>query len=174
MKELELERIFLPKKLPDDLRQARQRTIDDLYIPVSEPHPIVRIRSAEGKYEITKKVTSPTDPSVRTEETIPLSEDEYRALSAVVGKRLIKTRYYYERDGRVYEFGVYAGDLAGLVLIDVEFSSLDEVSQFQPPDFLGQEVTGKKFLRGGELAGKSYADIEKNLSELGYTQLSVV
>lgn len=174
MKELELERIFLPTKLPDDLRQARQRTIDDLYIPVNEPHPIVRVRASGGTYEITKKVTSPTDPSVRTEETIPLSEDEYRALSAVVGKRLIKTRYYYERDGRIYEFGVYAGDLAGLVLIDVEFSSLDEVFQFQPPDFLGQEVTGKKFLRGGELAGKAYSDLEEKLSALGYSPINVI
>ena len=172
MKEQELERTFLPAALPDDLSESRHRTIDDLYIPDSEPHPIVRVRAADGAYEITKKVTSPTDSSVRTEETIPLSESEYRALSSISGKRLIKTRYYYERDGREYEFGVYGGDLQGLVLIDVEFATLEEVSKFQPPDFLGQEVTGKKFLRGGELAGKSYVDIEAGLTELGYQKIT--
>lgn len=171
MKELELERIFLPRTLPADLREARHRTIDDIYVPLAEPHPIVRIRAADDKFEITKKVTSPTDNSVRTEETIPLSESEYRALATVAGKRLIKTRYYYERDGREYEFGVYGGDLAGLVLIDVEFASLEEVSSFQPPDFLGQEVTNEKFLRGGELAGKKYADLESKLTALGYTPI---
>lgn len=172
MKEQELERVFLPRALPQDLFESRHRTIDDLYIPATEAHPIVRIRAVEGKYEITKKVTSPTDDSVRTEETIPLSESEYQALMQVPGKRLIKTRYYYERDGRQYEFGVYSGDLQGLVLIDVEFATPEEVTQFQPPDFLGQEVSHEKYLRGGELAGKKYTDIEENLKKLNYQKFA--
>lgn len=173
MIEQELERTFLPSALPSDLTQSRHRTINDLYIPVSEQHPIVRLRMADGKYEITKKFTLQEDSSIRTEETISLSESEYQALVAVNGKRLIKTRYYYSRDGRKFEFGVYEGDLAGLVLIDVEFKSLDEMKSFQPPNFLGRDVTGLKFLRGGELAGKRYADIEQELKRLSYAKLDV-
>lgn len=175
MKELELERIFLPRALPEDLHEARHRTIDDLYVPLTEPHPVIRIRAADGKYELTKKsLPLKGNNTARTEETISLSESEYRAFSSISGKRLIKTRYYYEKNGREYEFGVYGGDLEGLVLIDVEFASLEEVAQFQPPDFLGQEVTDIKFLRGGELAGKSYSDIEARLTELGYSRITVL
>lgn len=172
MKEQELERIFLPRTLPADLFESKHRTIDDCYVPVSEPHPVIRIRATDAKYELTKKsLPQEGNNTIRIEETIPLTESEYEAFTAVPGKRLIKTRYYYERDGHEYEFGVYGGDLKGLVLIDVEFASHEAVAAFEPPDFLGQEVTNVKFLRGGELAGKKYSDIEAKLVTLGYTKL---
>lgn len=174
MKEIELERTFLPIEIPAGVSMARHRTIDDLYIPESAEHPIVRIRKSEGKFEITKKVTLATDKSVRTEETIPLSEEEYAALATVPGKRLVKTRYYYEEGGVRYEFGVYAGGLEGLVLVDIEFRSSEEASQFLPPAFLGKEVTAESFTRGGQLAGKRFEDIAEQLQVLGYNPLTVL
>jgi CYTH domain-containing protein len=40
------------------------------------------------------------------------------------------------------ELDVYEADLEGLKVAEVEFPSEDEAGNFQPPDWIGEEVTG--------------------------------
>jgi CYTH domain-containing protein len=56
---------------------------------------------------------------------------------------VVKTRYLVPvGDGLTAEVDVYEGDLGGLVTAEVEFPSEEASSAFDPPGWLGREVTG--------------------------------
>ena len=50
-----------------------------------------------------------------------------------------------------------------MVVIDFEFTSIEEKDNFRIPDFCLVEVTDEEFLAGGMLCGKYYEDLEENL-----------
>ena len=160
----EFELTYLAGTLPADLWKSPKKEILDIYIPSSGGHPDLRIRKSGTKYEITKKQpVKDGDSSHQLETTIPLTPEEYKELSTLPGKRVSKTRYYYSYEGRTYEVDVFDGKLAGLVVIDVEFTSAEEKARFTPPPFCFKEITQELFIAGGVLAGKSYADIAGEL-----------
>jgi len=172
MRELELEKTFLAKFLPPGLEKSRKDDLLDVYVPATAHHPVLRIRKKGGKLEITKKQPAKDgDASEQHEHTIPLTEAEFDALSKIDGKRLHKHRYYYEWNGRTAEVDVFQDDLAGLVLVDFEFSSPEEKAAFEAPDFCLADVTQETFLAGGMLCGKKYTDIENDLKKFGYTKI---
>ena len=112
------------------------------------------------------------DMSHQEEQTIVLTEKEFLELSNTDGKKIHKTRYDYDYNGRKAEIGVFQGDLKGLVLVDFEFDSVEEKDDFGIPDFCLAEVTQELFAAGGMLCGKSYEDIAKHLEGLGYRKIS--
>ena len=69
------------------------------------------------------------------------------------------------------EIDIFQDKLAGLVIADFEFQTDEEMASFKMPSFCLAEVTGEEFPAGGMLAGKSYKDIEKDLSRFGYRKL---
>ncbi|MDO8664271.1 MAG: hypothetical protein Q7K44_01845 [Candidatus Liptonbacteria bacterium] len=168
----ELELTYLAKKLPSGLKNVRSKDMLDIYIPSSGKHPTLRIRKIGERSEITKKQPlKEGDASRQLETTIPLTKEEYAELSRPAGKRVEKTRYYYEELGVNYEIDIFRGGLKGLVLVDVEFDSLEKKATFVAPSWCLVEVTQEEFIAGGMLCGKSYADIESNLRKLGYNKL---
>lgn len=172
MKEIELERTFLAKELPPNLVASPQKKMLDIYLPASAAHPTLRIRKIGDTIQITKKEpVTVDDRTILEENTIPLREDEYEELSQLPGKRVQKARYYYTENGRVYEIGVFEEDLKGLVLIDVEFKSIEEMRAFTPPAWILAELKETDFLAGGALCGKKYSDIENKLAEYGYSRI---
>lgn len=165
----ELERTYLLKNIPDGFREAPRKEILDIYIPTSAPHPVIRIRKVGDRKEITKKVPNNAhDASDQTETTIPLSDDEYAALAALPGKRVHKNRYYLDRGGRTHEIDVFQGALKGLVLVDVEFASVEEKNDFAMPDFCLAEVTQEDWCAGGILCGLRYEDLAPALERFKY------
>ncbi|NTW30452.1 MAG: CYTH domain-containing protein [Candidatus Moranbacteria bacterium] len=169
---IELERTYLAKYLPDGLSTCPSREMLDMYLPVSSRHPVLRIRKNGEKLEMTKK--SPVvdgDSSKQEEQTIRLSREEFVALVGIEGKRVGKTRYLYEIDGRTAEVDVFVGALSGLVLVDFEFETEAEKDAFPIPEFCLAEVTQEEFIAGGFLAGKSYDDIAPGLARFGYERI---
>ena len=62
------------------------------------------------------------------------------------GRRIDKTRYRVALDdplADVAEVDLYAGELAGLCVVEVEFGSETEAAAFVPPDWFGRELTGE-------------------------------
>ncbi len=170
----EFELTYLVKILPVDIKVASHQDIIDIYIPASVEHPTFRIRKNGNKREITKKEPiHGQDSSHQLETTIPLSEDEFQELNNLAGKRIYKTRYFYNENGVNYEIDVFRGGLEGLVLVDVEFNSLAEKGNFVPPSWCLVEVTQEKFIAGGMLCGKRYDDIRDNLEGFGYKKLRI-
>lgn len=171
----ELERTYLAKEFPENLALFPAEEIVDVYLPSISVHPVLRIRRHGDIYEITKKrPISRSDSSRQIEETISLDKDEYKELITLRGKRLIKTRYYYKQNGVDFEIDVFQESLTGLVLVDVEFSSVEERNNFVKPPFCLADVTQENFIAGGMLCGKAYDDIEDDLNRLGYRKLSLL
>jgi len=168
----EIELTYLLKGLPPGIENASKREMLDIYIPAAAEHPTLRIRRSGDKCEITKKEPiHGNDSSHQLETTIPLSKEEFEEFNQLSGKRVRKTRYDYYENGIHYEIDVFRDDLAGLVLVDVEFSSLEEKKIFIPPEWCLVEVTQEKFLAGGMVCGKHYADIKTQLDRFGYKRI---
>lgn len=171
--ELELEKTYLLKKLPDRLKNCKFTEIIDIYIPASVVHPNMRIRKKGEKIELTKKVPINNDASKQTEHTIPLSEKEFEALLTVPGKKVRKLRYYFPVNKLIAEIDVFQDALSGLVLADFEFTNPEEQAKFEAPDFCLIEITQEEFIAGGYLAGKTYMDIECDLNRFNFKPLKL-
>ena len=172
---IEIEKTFLAKYLPADLKNFPSKEMLDIYVGTEMPHPDLRIRKNGDKYEFTRKSPiSESDVSVQKETTIPLSKNEFDDLSFTRGKKIQKTRHLYKLGtGEIAEIDVFSGDLAGLVVVDIEFSSENGKNDFPMPDFCLVEVTQEDFIAGGMLAGKKYADIEYSLNKFGYQKITL-
>jgi CYTH domain-containing protein len=168
--ELEFELTFLASSVPGAVRSARPNRLVDVYFPVNmDVHPRVRLRQKGDRYEFTKKTPAQEgDASQHVEQSVALTAAEFADLAASSGRRIEKDRYQVDLDGRAAEVDVFRGDLEGLVLIDFEFDSHDELGEFVAPACCGPDVTQEDFIAGGLLAGRSYADIQPELHRLGY------
>ncbi|HEY4524078.1 MAG TPA: CYTH domain-containing protein [Candidatus Paceibacterota bacterium] len=170
----ELELTYLAKELPKNLSSSPSKEMLDIYVPSTSTHPGLRIRRRGDVFEITKKrPVSDGDASRQFEETIVLTKEEYDELSFVKGKRIAKTRYYYKEGDTDFEVDVFGGGLTGLVLVDVEFSSIKKKNVFSIPSFCLADVTQEHFVAGGMLCGKTYKDIQNDLNRFGYKKLSL-
>ena len=57
---------------------------------------------------------------------------------------MVKTRHLIEHGRHKIELDVYAGELEGLLVAEVEFPDQASAEQFEPPDWFGDEVTGDR------------------------------
>jgi adenylate cyclase len=133
----EIERKFrvahLPKCLGDGtaLRQA--------YVAV-EGDVEVRVRSDGTHHVLTVKGGAGLE---RDEVEVAIDPAEFADLWRLAGDRhLEKTRHRVDLDGVTAELDLYAGALAGLAVVEVEFASRQEAEAFDPPDWFGAELTG--------------------------------
>ena len=137
---LEIERKFLIRKLPDDLASHEHTEISQGYIVSMDDGLQVRLRKSGDKYSLTYKRGV---GNVREEREIALTYEQFNALwPATEGKRLAKTRSKIPFGDRVVEIDVYHGKHEGLVVAEVEFDEEGAAKNFQPPDWLGADVTG--------------------------------
>lgn len=160
---LEIEKTYLVKKNPDNLSDYKGHQIKQGYIS-STPSPL-RIRQNDNKFELTKKLpVKEGDFSSHEEINIPLTEYEFNKLWPLVEKYLEKTRYYLPLENNlIAEVNVYKGDLEGLVMVEVEFTSQKEMELFNPPIWFGKDVTQEDFSANSFLAGKTFTEIKKYL-----------
>ncbi len=170
---IELEKTYLVKKFPENLKNSKFKEIMDVYLPKNSNHPKLRLRKNEDIFELTKKEwINSNDASRQNEQTIILSEKEFNSLNNQLdGKRIYKIRYYYNYNGQTAEFDIFQDELSGLALVDFEFDSINKKDNFPMPDFCLEEVTQEIFIAGGMICGKSYLDIENNLKKFNYQKL---
>ncbi len=106
--------------------------------------PVIRVRKSENedgcRYILTVKGKGLT---AHEEIEWELSKESYERLAAKREGRLIeKTRYLLPlADGHTAELDFFEGELAGLVLAEVEFKSFEDMEQFVKPSFFGKDVT---------------------------------
>ena len=174
MEEIEIERTFLVQTLPHDLKEHPYKVLFDIYLPSTSRHPNLRLRQKGDSFEMTKKLfIDENDHSEQKEMTIPLSKEEFDELATIPGKRVKKLRYMYPYKGVIAEIDVFQDALAGLVVVDFEFKTSEDKRAFAMADWCLIDVTQEEFIAGGMLCGKSYADIEKRLTDLGYSKIMV-
>lgn len=172
MTEIELEKTYLIKYLPEGFDISTSKEIKDIYIPKEIEHSILRIKQKGDKYEITKKQPiQGLDSSEQYEHTISLTKEEFSALEQIQGRKVRKIRHYYNHKGIQAEIDVFQDDLLGLVLVDFEFVEKADKDNFEMPEFCLIDITQDKYFAGGVLCGKKYADIENHLNELNYKKI---
>lgn len=134
---MEIERKFLVTSLPDDLEAFPYRTIEQGYLCTD---PVIRIRRDNNKYELTYKSKGFMS---RQEYNLPLTEESYSHLLSKVDGRLIrKTRYMIPLENSLtIELDIFDGDLAPLILAEVEFQDEASALSFTPPAWFGEDVT---------------------------------
>ena len=134
---MEIERKYLIHTLPDHLEDYPHRTLEQAYLCTE---PVVRVRRDDNDYILTYKSKG---LMVREEYKLPLTEEAYRHLLVKADGRIItKERYCIPYgDHLTVELDVFDGDLAPLLLAEVEFASEEEANAFTPPAWFGEDVT---------------------------------
>ena len=134
---MEIERKYLIHTLPDHLEDYPHRTLEQAYLCTE---PVVRVRRDDNDYILTYKSKG---LMVREEYNLPLTEEAYRHLLVKADGRIItKERYCIPYgDHLTVERDVFDGDLAPLLLAEVEFASEEEANAFTPPAWFGEDVT---------------------------------
>jgi len=156
--ELEIERKYLLHDLPTDLDTDNGKDIQQGYLCLEEGRH-VRVRTKGSKFFLTVKIG---EGIVRTEHEVEISKQQFDALwPATEGRRLEKVRYIYPLDQYEMEIDVYAGELAPLVVAEVEFPSLKSSERFVPPVFVSEEVSGNPLFINIRLALEGLKDFVK-------------
>ena len=134
---MEIERKYLIEQLPENLSSYDCRIIEQGYLCTA---PVVGIRRDNDKYELTYKSKG---LMAREEYNMPLTEESYEhLLSKVDGRVIRKKRYMLPLDEVLtIELDVFEGDLAPLILAEVEFPSEEMAMDFVPPEWFGEDVT---------------------------------
>jgi CYTH domain-containing protein len=137
--EREIERKFLVRVLPNDLPNYPKNEISQGYLVCLDDGLQVRLRKSGERYSLTfKRGTG----NVREEREVALSAAQFDTLwPATEGKRLLKTRYEIPFGDRVVEIDLYHERHEGLIVAEVEFDEEQAARNFQPPPWLGDDVT---------------------------------
>ena len=143
----EVERKFLMKD--DAWRAAVERSIviRQFYIAVGSDRS-VRVRISDGmRAKLTVKFGATLPERDEFEYEIPL-DDALSMMAFRVGTVIEKTRHHVRFGGYLYEIDEYAGQLAGLVVAELE--TRDRVDLL--PAWIGREVTGDQRYSNAVLA----------------------
>ena len=144
----EIERKFRVARLPTaDLGEGT--SLRQAYVAV-EGDVEVRVRSDGTHHARTVKGGAGRE---RDEVEVAIDATAFADLWRVAGARhLEKTRHRVDLDGLTAELDLYAGALAGLAVVEVEFASRQEAEAFDPPDWFGAELTGQAAWSNAALA----------------------
>lgn len=154
---MEIEKKFLIGNIPGELSNYEKEEIVQAYICRS---PTIRIRKKGERYILTVKA-KPEKLSecrnsvlVNREFECALSEKEYESLLIKTdGYPIKKTRYLIPlAGGLIAETDVFRERLSGLVLAEVEFSSVEEAENFSPPEWFLEDVSSDFRYSNAELS----------------------
>lgn len=134
---MEIERKYLIKNIPENLKDFPCRIMEQGYLNTA---PVIRIRKDDENFELTYKSKG---LMIREEYNLPLTKEAYEHLLLKIDGRLIKKRrYMIPLEGNLMiELDIFEGDLAPLVLAEVEFPDEESALSFTPPDWFGDDVT---------------------------------
>jgi CYTH domain-containing protein len=142
---MEIERKYLIDKLPENIEKYPRHKIAQGYLCT---RPVVRIRRQDEEYYMTYKGDG---LMVREEYNLPLTKEAYEHLLPKADDIIIaKTRYLIpltEGTGidraLTAELDVFEDSLAPLMVVEVEFESVEEAEAFVAPEWFGEDVTNE-------------------------------
>ena len=142
----EIERKFLVHTLPFDEATYPFVSIAQGYLALESDGQEVRLRRKGQQYFLTVKSAG---TMVREEYETSLTPEQFQTLwPGTAGRRLQKDRYIFE--GQM-EVDIYRGNLAGLIVAEIEFPDQVSAKSFQAPSWVEQEITHLNFLKNRNL-----------------------
>ncbi|MER2267323.1 CYTH domain-containing protein [Methylobacterium oxalidis] len=125
----------------------------------------VRVRLEADRAWLTVKGARSGLARAEFEYPVPREDAEAMLAGVCTGCLVEKTRYCVPHAGLTWEVDVYDGQLAGIILAEVELAH--EAQDFDRPDWLGAEVTGDpRFRQTALLHLCGQADGHRALAEL--------
>lgn len=145
MKNMEIEKKYLINHIPEDIDAYPHYEITQGYV---NTQPVIRIRSkqypdGEPAYVLTVKGNGMLS---RQEFELDITKDEFDTLAKKVDGNIIsKTRYNIPlSDGLKLELDIFSGLFDGLVMGEIEFPDEAAAQKYNPPAYIGREVTFDK------------------------------
>lgn len=136
--DFEVERKFLVDERPEWLDGCESAPIQQGYLAL-DGDTEVRVRRHGDALWLTVKHGGGL---VRSEVEVELDLDRFEELWLLTdGRRVSKRRYAVPGEHRSFDVDVYDEGLAGLAVAEVEFDTVEESAAFEPPPWLGDEVT---------------------------------
>lgn|SRR5215813_492473 len=168
---VERERRYLLQDLPEGLiRTSAHLQITDNYITGTRLR-LRKVRDPQTNKWIVKFTQkwapNPKDLSRTLITNSYLTAYEYETLSVFEGNEIRKNRYKFDYEGRRFSVDMFLGDLLGLVLAEVSFSSDGELDNFPMPPFAVADVTNNEMFTGGRLCHLTFADIRGEVKRMG-------
>jgi len=150
MENMEIEKKYTIKTLPDNLESYPCKVIEQAYLNTS---PVIRVRKSNGKYTLTYKGNG---LMAHTEYNMPLDEASYRhLLEKADGNIISKKRYVIPLENPHFgggfeperglllniELDIFAPPFAPLIMAEVEFPDMQTADAFIPPAWFDEDVT---------------------------------
>jgi len=136
----EIERKFL---VNGEFRHLSVREINVIQTYLSiDDHKTVRLRIADDKAYLTVKGRAEGNSITRSEWDIQIPvQDALDMMKLCLPGKIIKTRYLNPYCNHTFEVDVFHDRNEGLIIAELELNSENE--NFEKPDWLGEEVTGR-------------------------------
>lgn len=146
----EIERKYLLKYIPSKLIEGcTAKKIQQGYLVLGSNSEL-RIRMLGDKFYFTSKRGKGL---VREELEQEVNQVVFNLVWPFTeGKRINKERYSVAKDGLLYEIDLYKGELEGLMVLEVEFKSVDDANAFVMPDFCERDITEDSRYKNAQLA----------------------
>lgn len=166
---MEIERKFLPQdkkyvdfKYSNEFNGINGILINQAYVSYGNPEVRIRQEKVRGYNEFTVTIKTPVSDVERKEVVIGIAESHfyYMAQNMVISNWINKMRTPICLPNKKYksaDVDEYLGEYdahEGLVVIEVEFYSLQQAEEFSPPEWFGLEVTGNPLYKNANLAKK--------------------
>lgn len=150
MENMEIERKYTIKKLPESLESYPCSIIEQGYLSTS---PVIRVRKSGSRYTLTYKGSG---MMARTEYNLPLDEASYQHLIKKADGNIISKKRYviplekprfldgFKADREILlniELDIFAPPFAPLIIAEVEFPSKEAADAFIPPEWFDEDVT---------------------------------
>ena len=151
MENMEIERKWRVGALPENLEEYSCIIMEQAYL---NTQPTVRIRRENDSYVLTYKGLSSDDIS-HEEYNLPLTEEAFRHMLPKCDGRVIKKKRYViplEGTSLKAELDVFDEPFAPLMIIEVEFPTLEEAEAFIAPDWFGEDVTHDRRFKNAVMA----------------------
>ncbi|MBD5096637.1 MAG: CYTH domain-containing protein [Lachnospiraceae bacterium] len=165
---MEIEKKYLIKSIPDNLDNYRHYDIEQAYISAS---PAIRVRKKgvylDGTLSPTYILTVKGKGLIKREEfELTLEKKEYdNLLKKAEGNVITKCRYLIPlTEGLSLELDIFQGIFKGLVMGEIEFPDEDSAKKYNPPAFIGREVTFDERFHNSVMSTMSEADISDLLA----------
>jgi adenylate cyclase len=145
----EIERKFLVSGRAWRKHADRGKEIRQAYLARTR-HLTIRVRTI-GKSKAYLTIKSAGTNLSRDEYEYEIPVKNARSLMKLrIGRLIVKRRYIVKAGRSRFEVDVFARDLKGLVIAEIELPSPHAV--FERPEWLGKDVTGKKRYYNAQLA----------------------
>ncbi len=151
---LEIERKFLIAHDGWRAEVSRARPIAQGYLVATGGKASIRVRVSGEDARLNIKAAQVGAARAEYDYPVPLEEAREMLASLTVG-RIEKTRHIVERDGLVWEIDEFHHDNEGLVVAEVELSTVDQA--IPRPDWLGPEGTAQARCYNHQLSLRPFA-----------------